>query len=123
MYTNVYESCRIHHNGDFDDNIYITNKESNSKSVNKKVEISISVKDLISKFRIYKKSMSGMVFKNKTIKIESSNLINEIEVLFADIQSFVEFSLEKRIIEKLYGKECSYEDLEKIADILKIKLI
>lgn len=56
MHTSAYMSCRIHHNGGFDGNIYITNKDSTSKPVGEKAEISYTTEKLIDFFQSHRKS-------------------------------------------------------------------
>lgn len=118
MHTSAYESCRIHHNGAYDGDIFITNKDSTSTPIEKKAEIRYTSEGLITRFRMHKKMSS----QSRTIIIESNTGGDdpEIEILFTDIQSYVEDVLIDKVKEK-FDEECSFEDLEKIADILNIE--
>ena len=120
MHTSAYKSCRIHHNGAYDGDIYITNKDSTSDPVSTKAKIAFTTKGLISLFMKHKYS------KPKTIVIKGDSkeeCDSEIKILFMDLRSYVEDILIDQINEKMKDElELPYEKLEQIASILNIDL-
>jgi hypothetical protein len=120
MHTSAYESCRIHHNGDFDGDIYITNKDSTSKPVGEKAEIAYTTEKLIAFFQAHRESkLKKVVLSN--LNPEGEELEEDeqlIEILFSDIEKYYEDVLIDKIREEMNDMDCSLDKLEKISKVL-----
>jgi hypothetical protein len=113
MHTSAFKTCRIHHNGDYDGDIIVTNEDSTSEPIGKKVTVEGFQFEAI--LSIYLQNRNK---KLRTIVIGVG--LSKIEVAFKDIEAFVSCMLADRCIGKLEG--CSGIDtLIKIARILKVK--
>ncbi len=116
MHTSAFHSCRIHHNGGYDGNIYITNEDSTSKAIGKKATIKFTCQKLIN---LYKKVKDQEKVTIKSIPGESDN--EEITILVVDIDNFIICRLIDKIREKFDDDKTSNETIRKIAGILGIK--
>jgi hypothetical protein len=120
MHTSAYKSCRIHHNGDFDGDIYITNKDSTSKPVGEKAEIEYTTEKLIAFFQAHRESkLKKVVLSN--LNPEGEELKEDeqlIEILFSDIEAYYEDVMIDKIHEGMNDMDCSLDKLEKISKIL-----
>ena len=116
MHTSAYISCRIHHNGGYDGDIYITNKDSTSRPVSEKAEIVYSDEHLISFFKAHRKFKPEKIFLTN-IKPEGKD-DKRIEVLFSDIEAYVEDVLKDKIQNKMDSIKQSTETLEEVVKIL-----
>jgi hypothetical protein len=113
MHTSAYESCRIHHNGDYWGDIYITNKDSTSKPVREKAEIRYTAEKLVSFFLVKREEKCCSVVLNN---IDTDPEDKEIVVLFSDIEMFYQDILIDGIKEKI-------DQLDEVDDTKKLEQI
>lgn len=117
MHTSAYKSCRIHHNGDFNGDIYITNKDSTSKPVGDKAEIAYTTEKLIAFFQAHRESkpekawLSNLNPEEEELKEDE----RQIEILFSDIEKYFEDVLIDKIHEEMNDMDCTLDKLEKIS--------
>jgi hypothetical protein len=122
MHTTALESCRIHHNGDYEGEIIITNKDSTSKAIGTICTIKYITQELVGLQRRLEFSyhdqirpLNGQV----TLKGIDPEYGKEITVLQKDVETFLAIRLVSKIVEKV--EQASYESLGKIAQELEIK--
>ena len=103
MHTSAFQTCRIHHNGGYDGDIYITNMDSTSKPLGSQSDIKYTTKDLCN---LYRKMYEGKEDRDKdypvTIKgIPEEGYGEEITISSLDIKSYVAAYLSDKIQEML----------------------
>lgn len=119
MHTTALDSCRIHHGGDFEGDVIITNTDSTSKPIGPLATINFTVRKLINLQRklevlnhnAISSTQASVCLKNRKTEEEFGN--PEIRVLESDVKSFLALRLMSKIEDKL-GK-APYESLLKIA--------
>ena len=112
MHTSAFESCRIHHDGDFENEIIITNMDSTSKAIGIPSDIKITVRELVNFQRRLEKS-PGVTVSIRGLKD------HEITILQKDIENFLAIRLISKIEEKI--NNVSYATLVHIARELGIE--
>jgi hypothetical protein len=119
MHTSAFNTCRIHHNGDYDGDIYITNEDSTSKPIGEKTTVELDFKDAVKCYRDNrKKNPKTVVFKGRSDEGKKS----EITVAFKDIVSFVSCVLEDRCMAKIESGNLKMGQLIGLARVLKVKI-
>ena len=132
MHTSAFKSCRIHHDGDYENEIIITNMDSTSEAIGTPSDIRFTVRKLIN----FQRNLERSNFKENcewitgkrarpnnytvTIKgLKGSDCGKEITILQKDIEDFLALRLMSKIEEKLEG--APYSSVVKIAQELRIK--
>jgi hypothetical protein len=96
MHTSVFESCRIHYNGD----VILTNEDSTSKSISDKSTIEIPIEQLEAAYNISDFGVSQITIFDTKDKNNKS-----ITVLKKDVESFLKYRLLDKITNKLNNTE------------------
>ena len=126
MHTSAFESCRIHHNGGFWDDIYITNMDSTSKPLGEESEIAYTTEKLILAYDLLKeeKPKEVVLYNMKPEREEDGELNRNIMILFSDLEAYIKCIWDNAIREKIDEDEgaISIEVYEKIGALLEIKL-
>lgn len=113
MHTSALKTCRIHHNGDYDGDIIITNNDSTSKPLFPIATVDgLDFKDVL---RMY---LTKRAINPKTVTFKGRGSV--IKVSFEDVKSFVSCMLMDRCIAKLEDTT-DMNKLLQIARILKVK--
>jgi hypothetical protein len=122
MHTTEYKSCRIHHNGDYSDEIYITNKDQTSKPVGSPAVIRSST-DLMFTYAECGRISRVSAKKKITIPgIAETGYDEKITVLFEDVKAYVDNVLMDRILTKVekWDSKIRHDQIIAVAQILKI---
>lgn len=116
MHTSAFQSCRIHHNGDYEGNLYITNEDSTSEVIGEKTTVIFTYRKLVN---LYKRS-NGIRILNITGKGEEESETKQISILSSDVEGLIGDRIIQKINDKL-SNNISFTNLIKISEILKIK--
>lgn len=124
MHTTALESCRIHHNGNFEGEIVITNMDSTSDWIEPKVAIKYTVRKLVNfQRRLEKYFMEARSAKSKvSLRGQKEDGYGKrITILEKDIEDFLAIRLMSKIEEKLEKGDFPYSSIVKIAEEMGIK--
>ena len=120
MHTSAFKSVRVHHDGNYYGECYLTNYDSSSTAIGRKTYIQSDMSVLIN---LYKKNK---IKKPEAVKIEgitigASEKKETITILFSDLKDLMKRLLVNRITQKM-EEGVSFDRLERISTILGIKL-
>jgi len=125
MHTTALKSCRIHHHGDYDGYVFITNMDSTSDWIEPKATIKYTVRKLVNFQRRLEKIyfMEAWPGKGEVILkgLKEDGYDKKITILAKDIEDFLAIRLMDKIEEKLEDRNISYSGIVKIAQELGIK--
>lgn len=116
MHTTTFNSCRIHHNGDYEGEIYISNKGTTEKPIGVIAEISLTVNELKT---ILKHTKNKPEVTIKTLSDKDCD--PQITILTSDIELFFHNRLLTKIQEKLETQDIKFKTMKQIAELLRIK--
>jgi hypothetical protein len=105
MHTSAFDSCRIHHNGGYDGDIFITNKDSTSKPVGELSDIKFTCEKLINFYHCLSPVEREKGRKVTIIGDKEENYGDKITILAEDIESFMACRLIDIIQEKINSLE------------------
>lgn len=116
MHTSAFQSCRIHHNGDYEGDIYITNEDSTSQVIGEKATVKFTYRKLVN---LYKKS-NGARILNIIGNDDNESETKQISILSSDVECLIGDRIIQKINDKL-SSNSSFKKLNEIAEILNIK--